>query len=243
MVTPRVAMVTGGARGIGAAIAEMLHARGHAVAVADLSLPDGMVQRGDRRFAGTCDVSNASSVRQFVDAARDVLGPIDILVNNAGIYPMQPFLEMTQADWHHVFTVNVDSVFHCSQAVLPDMRSRGWGRIINITSNTFFMGLPGMAHYIGSKGAVIGITRSLASEFGADGITVNCVAPNFTRTPGTAPVEEHAPDVVAQAVAAQAVPRVQLPGDLTGAVGFLASDDSAFVTGQTLVVDGGAIKH
>ena len=123
------------------------------------------------------------------------------------------------------------------------MKQAGWGRIINISSNTFFMGLPKMAHYIASKGAVIGMTRSLSAEFGAYGITANCVAPNFTRTEGTTIVEATAPEVVAQTVASQSIPRVAVPADVLGTILFLAGDEAAFMTGQTLVVDGGTIKH
>lgn len=238
----RTVIVTGAARGIGAAIAHMFLQKGFRVACADISFSD-FEARGTNQFFGHCDVADPVSVRDFVSRVDDALGPAHILVNNAGIYPMQPFAAITTDDWRRVMATNVDSVFYFSQAVLPNMRSGKWGRIINIASNTFFMGLPNMAHYIASKGAVIGLSRSLAAEVGVDGITVNCIAPNFTRTEGTAIVEREAPEVVAQTIASQAVPRIALPTDILGTVGFLASDDAEFMTGQTLVVDGGTIKH
>lgn len=238
----RTVIVTGAAQGIGAAIAGKFAEKGFAVARADLKF-DSFDLHGTRELVGHCDVGNAGSVSEFVAATVRHLGSVDILVNNAGIYPMQPFQTISSAEWRRVMATNVDSVFHFCQETLPQMRARGWGRVINIASNTFFMGLPNMAHYIASKGAMIGLSRSLAAEVGADGVTVNCIAPNFTRTEGTAVVEREAPEVVAQTVSSQAIPRVSAPGDILGTVCFLASEDAAFITGQTLVVDGGTIKH
>ncbi len=238
----RTVIVTGAAQGIGAAIAGKFAEKGYAVARADLKF-DSFDLRGTHELVGHCDVGNAESVSEFVAATVRHLGSADILVNNAGIYPMQPFQTISSAEWRRVMATNVDSVFHFCQETLPHMRARGWGRVINIASNTFFMGLPNMAHYIASKGAMIGLSRSLAAEVGADGVTVNCIAPNFTRTEGTAVVEREAPEVVAQTVASQAIPRLSAPADILGTVCFLASEDAAFITGQTLVVDGGTIKH
>lgn len=242
MVKPRTVIVTGAARGIGAAIAEMFAGQGCNVALADLHFSDFRMETGST-LIGPCDVRDADSVCQFVRNVEAKFGPADIIVNNAGIYPMQPFQTISAKDWQRVMATNVDSIFHFCQATLPAMRARHWGRIINISSNTFFIGLPNMTHYIASKGAVIGLSRSLAAEVGIDGVTVNCIAPNFTRTEGTAIVEREAPEIVAQTVAAQAIPRVALPADVLGAVRFLASDAAAFMTGQTLVVDGGTVKH
>jgi NAD(P)-dependent dehydrogenase (short-subunit alcohol dehydrogenase family) len=242
MVKPRTVIVTGAARGIGAAIANMFTGQGYQVASADILFTDYKMESGST-LTGPCDVQDADSVRQFVRKVADQFGETDILVNNAGMYPMQPFPTISAEDWRRVMATNVDSIFHFCQATLPAMRARGWGRIVNISSNTFFMGLPNMTHYIASKGAVIGLSRSLAAEVGAEGVTVNCIAPNFTRTEGTAVVEREAPEVVAQTIASQAIPRVALPADILGAVSFLASDAAAFMTGQTLVVDGGTIKH
>lgn len=237
----RVVLVTGSGQGIGAAIAAGFVSRGYAVAGADIAYKG--VNRSADMVRVQCDVSDRSSVEAMVQAVEAELGPIAILVNNAGIYPMQPFESITPADWHRVISTNLGSVFNTCQCIVPSMKRAGWGRIINISSNTFFMGLPHMAHYIASKGAVIGLTRSLSSEFGRFGITANCVAPNFTRTEGTAIVEATAPEVVAQTVASQSIPRVAVPDDVLGTILFLAGDEAAFMTGQTLVVDGGTIKH
>jgi 3-oxoacyl-[acyl-carrier protein] reductase len=190
-----------------------------------------------------CDVSERSSVEAMVQVVEAELGPVEILVNNAGIYPMQSFTSISLDDWNRVISTNLSSVFHTCQCIIPGMKRAGLGRVINITSNTFFMGLPNMAHYIASNGAVIGLICSLSSEFGRFGITANCVAPNFTRTEGTAIVEATTPEVVAQTVASQSIPRVAVPADVAGTILFLAGDAAAFMTGQTLVVDGGTIKH
>lgn len=237
----KVVLVTGSGQGIGAAIAAAFVDRGYAVAGADISY-EGLSRSADMVRAH-CDLTDRTSVEAMVRSVEGELGPISILVNNAGIYPMQPFESITPADWNKVISTNLGSVFNTCQCIIPGMKKAGWGRIVNITSNTFFMGLPNMAHYIASKGAVIGLTRSLSSEFGSFGITVNCVAPNFTRTEGTAIVEATAPEVVAQTIASQSIPRVAMPHDVLGAILFLAGDGSAFMTGQTLVVDGGTIKH
>ena len=178
---PRIVIVTGAARGIGAAIAKMFAEQGFGVASADLSYTSFESSEANI-LTGPCDVRDENSVQDFVRETEKLLGPVDVLVNNAGIYPMQPFETISYADWRRVMATNVDSVFNFCQATLPGMRTQKWGRIINIASNTFFMGLPNMAHYIASKGAVIGMSRSLAAEVGADGVTVNCIAPNFTRT-------------------------------------------------------------
>ncbi len=237
----RVVLVTGSGQGIGAAIATAFAERGYRVVGADIAY-EGF-DWSDTMFRAHCDVSDRSSVQAMVKAVESELGPIEIVVNNAGIYPMQPFETISTEDWHKVISTNLTSVFNTCQCTLPLMRKAGWGRIINIVSNTFFMGLPNMAHYIASKGAVIGMTRSLASEYGKFGITANCVAPNFTRTEGTILVEANAPEVVAQTVASQSIPRVAVPDDVLGAILFLAGDGAAFMTGQTLVVDGGTIKY
>jgi len=241
MVTQRTVVVTGAARGIGAAIAAMFQERGHRVASADISFAT-FEQAHPETLRGPCDVRDGGSIEAFSREAATHLGPVDILINSAGIYPMQPFAEITPDDWRNVMATNIDSVFHFCRATLPAMRSRGWGRVINIASNTFFLGLPNLSHYVASKGAMIGLSRSLAAEVGEDGVTVNCIAPNFTRTEGTAGVAEQFPELTTSIVRAQSIPRLAMPADILGAVDFLSGDGAGFLTGQTLVVDGGQIK-
>lgn len=237
----KTVVVTGGAQGIGAALADAFKQQGFNVAIADLAFSE--FERRGSILSGPCDVRERASAASFIDRVVGEFGTVDVLVNNAGIYPMQPFEDISPDDWDKVLGTNAKSVFNLSQLTIPHMKKRSWGRIINIASNTFFMGTPNLVHYVASKGAIIGFSRALAAEMGRHGITVNCVAPNFTRTEGTAVVEATAPEIVELTVAMQAVPRVSKPRDIVGTVLFLASDQSEFMTGQTLVVDGGGVKH
>ena len=166
---------------------------------------------------------------------------VDVLVNNAMAYKFGPIEETDLADWRRVMTIGLDAPFLTSRAFLPGMRERGWGRIVNMTSNMLGLTVkePLMLPYITAKSGIVGFTRALASEVGADGITVNCIAPGLTKTPAT----EVSPFTPFEAMAAQqAIPRTEVPADLVGTLSFLASDDAAFVTGQTLVVDGGLVR-
>ncbi|KRB85359.1 dehydrogenase [Sphingomonas sp. Root710] len=240
--TRRVAVVTGAGSGIGQAFALRLAKDGHAVAIADIGPADGTVElvrsAGGQVFAGHCDVASGDSVARFFDEVRAALGPVEVLVHNAGIYPMQSFQETDWDVWRRVMSVNLDSAFHLTKAALGDMRAAGWGRIVMLASSTFHLG-SGLPAYTASKGGIIGLVRALAPELGPDGITVNAISPSLVRTPGTIAGPHEELGRFERARMAQSIKRTELPEDLVGALSFLASDDSAFMTGQTLVVDGG----
>lgn len=242
----RVAVVTGGAVSIGQALAVRLAADGHRVAIADLA-PASDTQRmidqaGGEAEGFICDVSSGASVAELADGVKTRFGGCDVLVANAGIYPVASFLETSWETWRQIMDVNLDSLFHLAQAFLPEMINRGWGRIVATATNGFHTGLPGLTPYVASKGGVIGFVRSLAGEVGGDGVTVNAIAPSLTRTEGTTkgPHEELGLFEFTQNL--QAIHRTGTPADLAGAVSFLASDDAAFITGQTLAVDGGLVR-
>jgi NAD(P)-dependent dehydrogenase (short-subunit alcohol dehydrogenase family) len=233
----KVAVVTGGTQGIGRAIADGLEAEGATVVVADLNPPPDGIQ---------ADVSSEEDVQRMVDETVERCGGIDILVNNAGLYAsleMRPFTEIPLEEWQLVMEVNVASMFLTCRAVVPRMRERGGGKIVNISSGTPFRGVPFLLHYVTSKGAIVAFTRALAKELGRDGIHVNCVAPGFTITTG---VEEH-PEVIEAlrdvSVSARTIQRDQLPEDVVGAVVFLCTPAAGFITGQTMVIDGGQYFH
>ena len=238
-----VAVVTGAANGIGRAFAIRLEAEGAAVAVVDLADGTDVVAEltagGGSAVALRADVSDPDQVADLPGQIAAALGPVDIVVNNAGIYPHAPFVEVSLADWRRMFAINVDSMFLTTQAFVPGMKERGWGRIVNMTSNSIGLVLADSTTYIATKMAVIGITRGLATELAGDGITVNAIAPSVVPTRGTADVPAEAFQAFAQL---QAIKRVEQPDDLAGTVAFLASADAGFVTGQTLFVDGGLIR-
>ena len=242
----KVAIVTGGARNIGAVYAGALAAEGARVVVADVldgaDAARSIRDAGGQAVAVEADVSREDDTLRMAQAAVDAFGRIDVLVNNAAIYlsiNRRPFYEISAEEWDRVTAVNIKGVFLCAKAVLPHMRDQGGGRIINISSNTVMAGTPNFLHYVASKAALIGMTRSMARELGAFGINVNAIAPGLVEHEGqTVP-----PEISASRVDARSIKRRQVPQDLTGAVLYLASPDSDFVTGQTLVVDGGNIVY
>ncbi len=242
----RVAVVTGGAAGIGQAYARRLAADGHAVVVADLAAADEterlVREDGGSVSSARCDVGSAESVRDLADGVLERHGHVDVLVHNAGIYPIAPFEDTDWATWRRVMDINLDSLFHLTKAFLPGMREAGWGRIVVAASTTFHDGTPGLAAYTASKGGVIGFVRSLAAEVGDHGITVNAIAPGIVRTPGTLAGPQEELGIFEMLKQSQAIKRTQLPEDLVGALAFVTSDDAAFMTGQTLVVDGGWVR-
>jgi NAD(P)-dependent dehydrogenase (short-subunit alcohol dehydrogenase family) len=233
----KVAVVTGGAQGIGRAIVNGLQAEGATVAVADLNPPPDGIQ---------ADVSSEDDVQRLTDEVVARHGGIDILVNNAGLFAslgMRPFTEIPLEEWRRVMDVNVASMFLTCRAAVPQIRERGGGKIVNISSGTAFRGVPFSLHYVSSKGAIVSFTRALARELGKDGIHVNCVAPGFTMSTG---VEER-PDVIEAlrdvSIAARTLQRDQTPEDVVGAVVFLCTPAADFITGQTMVIDGGQYFH
>jgi NAD(P)-dependent dehydrogenase (short-subunit alcohol dehydrogenase family) len=233
----KVAIVTGGAQGIGAAIGKGLEDAGATVVVADLEPPEGGIR---------ADVASEEDVARMVEETVARRGRVDVLVNNAGLYAsleMRAFTEIPLEEWNRVMEVNVASMFLTCRAVVPVMREQGGGAIVNISSGTPFRGVPFLLHYVTSKGAIVALTRALAKELGSDAIRVNCVAPGFTMSDG---VKSH-PEVVEKlrdaSVAARTIQRDQLPEDVVGAVVFLCSPAADFVTGQTMVIDGGQFFH
>jgi NAD(P)-dependent dehydrogenase (short-subunit alcohol dehydrogenase family) len=242
----KVAVVTGAAQGIGKAIAGGLAREGARIVVADLqraqeaaaSYPDGI--------GLTVDVSREGDVARMVSETVERCGSLDILVNNAGLYAsleMRPFTEIPLDEWRRVMDVNVASMFLACRAAVPAMRERGGGKIVNISSGTPFRGVPFLLHYVTSKGAIVALTRSLAKELGKDCIHVNCVAPGFTMSDGV----EAYPEVIEKlrdvSVAARTIQRDQVPEDVVGAVVFLCTPGADFITGQTMVIDGGQYFH
>jgi NAD(P)-dependent dehydrogenase (short-subunit alcohol dehydrogenase family) len=247
----KVAVITGGANGIGQAFAKRLAEDGVHVAVADMA--DGretvtLVEAAGRNaLAVMCDVSKDDSVAAMAKQIQDKFGRVDIVVNCAGIYPQQDFATMSFADWRRVLAINLDGTFLVTAAFVPGMRTRQWGRIVNLASSTFGSVTTGFAHYVASKGGIIGFTRALAGDLAADGITFNAIAPGLTRSPGTIvrkprPGFTNMEEEFAAVATLQAIKRVEVPDDLVGALSFLTSDDAAFMTGQTLNVDGGRVR-
>ena len=242
----RIAAVTGGATGIGQAFAQRLAAEGAAVAVVDLEdAAETMAilsNAGAEGAAFSGDVTSEDDVARLYAEIAERFGRCDILVNNVGIYPNEPFEDVTFAKWRRVMAINLDSMFLTAKAFVPGMVERGWGRIVNMASNTFGTPVTGYSHYIASKGGVIGFTRALASDLADKGITVNAIAPSLVRTHGTQVTNPRSDERFEAVSSMQAIKRTQMPEDLAGTLSFLASDDAAFVTGQTLYVDGGWVR-
>jgi 3-oxoacyl-[acyl-carrier protein] reductase len=248
----RVAIVTGSANGIGRSYASRLSAEGAEVVVADLDeeaaqeVAGELSRYGPKALAIRCDVADEESVAAMVRATVDSFRKIDVLVNNAGMMTVVPisrvgFEDISPDEWDRMMRVNLTGTWLACKAVVPEMRKNKYGKIVNVSSGTVFKGAATRIHYVSSKAAVIGFTRTLARELGPDNITVNCIAPGATLTE-----EKPSEDTL---VARQkkstdrAIQRVQLPEDAVGAMAFLASEDSDFVTGQTLIVDGGSVMN
>lgn len=242
MNTGKTAVVTGAARGIGAAVAKRLCADGHSVALLDLD--EAAVQetarrlelQGARAFAFACDAADKKSVEAVFSAVAAQLGQIDILVNNAGITRDAMFHKMTEEQWEQVLNVNLKSVFYCCQAVIEGMRARKYGKIVNYASVSAF-GNMGQTNYGASKAAIIGFTKCLAKENARNNITVNAIAPSYVNTEMLRAVPQQ---VLEKFLAAIPMGRLGEPEELAGVTSFLCGGDSSFVTGECLVVSGGS---
>jgi 3-oxoacyl-[acyl-carrier protein] reductase len=239
----RVALVTGGSRGIGRAVAEHLGARGDAVAVnyaKNRDAADEVVAAieglGGTAMSVRADVGDADSVTAMLEKVTSGLGPVAILVNNAGITRDGLLLRMGTDQWDDVIETNLRSVYLCTRAALRPMLRARWGRVVSLSSVSGISGNPGQANYAASKAAVIGFTRSVAREVGSRGITVNAVAPGFIKTDLTEALGDGVADAAVDRIATG---RLGRPREVASAVGYLASDEAAYITGQTLVVDGG----
>jgi NAD(P)-dependent dehydrogenase (short-subunit alcohol dehydrogenase family) len=246
-LTDKVVVITGGAKGIGFAYSQRFIAEGARVVVADIADPLDAAEKlasPDRVLGVQTDVSDARSVRSMVDETLRRFGRVDVLVNNAAVFASlkpQRFDDIPEAEWDRVMAVNVKGMWNCVRAVTPAMRAQGAGRIVNVASAIVAKGTAFLLHYVTSKGAVIAMTRALARELGPEGITVNAVAPGLILSDT---VQDN-PDITnfqsAAIMQARSLPRDAFPEDVEGAVVFLASDDSAFMSGQTLIVDGGSV--
>jgi 3-oxoacyl-[acyl-carrier protein] reductase len=242
----RVVIITGAGQGIGRTFAKAFATAGARVVIAELNeqkaaaVSEEIMKAGGEAFAVTTDVADEASIKEMVEVVEDEYGRIDVLINNAGIFStleMRPFDQIPLDEWEKVLRVNLTGPFLCARAVLPAMRRAKWGRIINIASGAVRLGRPNYLHYVASKAALGGMSLSMAREVGGDGITVNAILPGATFTE----IERKTvtPEQKQRIVAMQCIPRPEVPEDLVGAALFLASDASAFVTGQSLNLDGG----
>jgi 2-hydroxycyclohexanecarboxyl-CoA dehydrogenase len=245
----RVAVVTGGASGIGLAISRRLAGNGASVAVLDLDAgaaeqaAAGLRAEGARAIGVAADVSDRAAVERALETVRSEVGPIEIMVTSAGISPNALFLDITLEDWERTLAVNLTGTFHCLQLAVPDMIAAGWGRIVTISSSSAQSGARTQAHYSASKGGVIAATKTLAVELGQYGITANTIPPRMVVTPmfNAAPFMRagNADAILEQMAARSPVRRLGVPDDIAAAAAFLCSEDAGYITGQVIGVNGG----
>jgi 2-hydroxycyclohexanecarboxyl-CoA dehydrogenase len=242
----RVAVVTGAAAGMGLAVARRLSTAGNHVALLDLDgdavtrAADDIRSAGARALGAVADVSDRAAVDAAIADVRRELGPVEIIVTSAGFDEFQTFTDITAEGWARMLAVNLTGTFNCVQAVIPDMLAAGWGRIVTISSSSAQSGAARMAHYVASKGGVIGLTKALAVEYAPHGITVNTIPPGFIDTPMARRAEARGDLPSIDAVAARTpVRRAGTPDDIAAACAYLCSDEAGYVTGQALNVNGG----
>lgn len=245
----RVVIITGGANGIGRTFAAACAAEGARIAIADIAEEAAAAAASEIRDGGAeaialaTDVSSAGSVQAMVDAVVTRFGRIDVLINNAAMMAgvhRRPFEQIEEAEWDRMMAVNVKGAFLCCRATILHMRRQRYGKIVNVASDTALAGIPGLLHYVASKGALIGFTRALCREVGDDGICVNTLAPGFTVTDAAMADED---GVQEERIGGRAIKRAEYPEDLTGTLLYLASSDSDFVTGQLFAVNGGYVLN
>jgi NAD(P)-dependent dehydrogenase (short-subunit alcohol dehydrogenase family) len=246
----RVAIVTGAAQGIGASYARALAAGGAVLSLCDIIDPADVVaeitEAGGRAIGSVTDVTSSEAVAALARKTEDAFGGIQVLVNNAALFgtlARKRFTEISSEEWDRVMAINARGPFECVKAVVPAMRRQGYGKIINIASGTVFKGQTHLLHYISSKGAVVAMTRALARELGEDKISVNCIAPGLTMSDNVHIQMGGEQGAIQRTVETRCFKRDEMPEDLTGALIFLASAESDFMTGQTMVVDGGSVMH
>jgi 3-oxoacyl-[acyl-carrier protein] reductase len=240
-LTGKGALVTGASGGIGAAVAKALHAQGANVAISGTRTEklDALAKElGDRVQALPCDLRDRAAVVKLAEDAEKAVGQVDILVNNAGITHDNLFMRMKDEEWDDVINVNLNSVFVLTRGILRGMMRRRYGRIVNIASISGVFGNPGQANYAASKAGLVGMTKSLAREVASRGITANAIAPGFISTPMTDALTPKQVEMIAAAIPAQ---KFGTPDDIAAAVVFLASQDSGYVTGETMHINGGMV--
>jgi NAD(P)-dependent dehydrogenase (short-subunit alcohol dehydrogenase family) len=242
----RVAVVTGAASGMGLAISRRLAEAGNAVALLDLAGDAAEAAAAELKSTGVAtlgaavDVSDRAAVDDAITRTRTELGPVAIMVTSAGFDRFEPFTDITIDVWERMLAVNLTGTFHCIQSAIADMLDAGWGRIVTISSSSAQSGTSRMAHYVASKGGVIGLTKALALEYAPRGITVNTIPPGFIDTPMARRAEERGDLPSIDAVAARTpVRRAGTPDDIAAACAFLCSDEAGYITGQAINVNGG----
>lgn len=246
----KVAIITGSSQGLGKAYALRFSQEGARVVVADILDTSGAVQEieenGGEVLPLHTDVSDEESTLEMTRKTIERFGRVDVLVNNAAVFATlgkKGFSDISPDEWDRVMGVNLKGVFLCCKAVYPQMKKQGKGKIINISSSTFFSGTPNFLHYVTTKGGVVAFTRALARELGDDGINVNAISPGLTLSDGVKGNPMYPEDTLKAVAGTRCFKRIEVPEDLTGTALFLASDDSDFITGQTINVDGGGVMH